>query len=256
MSSLRSIDTIVPFVGYNKAASTLSAVIPNIPIIPTIAGTAAFAATLSLSTWAQSLLRVSTGTPRPIPTILGVGAVALASLVSHYVAIESYNQMNDGLFDLGFDSLASLSFVNNAPMKIQAVSSSMYKQNSVPIPQLFDFEDVDIGHLVRVILVGLIAYKGIGGRFWSISPSSYTHLGSFARRVYSLPATDAYATKQERVLIKRFGKIAGCHTCGDRMFGKSGLKRSGTKFVGKLSIALILLDEKIEQDRTDFTMFF
>lgn len=237
MTSLRTIDTIVPFVGGGASNNIVD--IPEIPILPTIAGTAAFAATLSMATWAQSLLKVSTVTPRPIPSVLGMGAVALASMVCHFVAIESYHSLNNnrGIFDLSFNSVPSLSFVNNAPLRMQSLSSSVYNHHSIPIslPQI-DIEflgEFDVGHAVRVILVGLIAFKGLGGRFWSLSPSSYTHVGSFGRRKYSLVATDAYATKPERALIKMFGRRVGCHTCGDRMIGKPGLKRSGTKFVGE-----------------------
>ncbi len=246
MSSLRNIETIVPFVGFSNshAASSLLIDLPDLPIVPTIAGTAAFAATLSVSTWLQSLLKVSTGTPIPIPSVLGVGAVALASLVCHYVTIESYNAMNSnsGFFDSNFNTIPSLSFVNNAPLRMQGFSTSVYNHHSVPIaiPQI-DLGDIDIGHTIRVILVGLIAFKGLGGRFWSISPSSYTHLGSFARRRYSLPATDAYATKPERSLIQLFGKKTGCHTCGDRMIGKPGLKHSGTKFVGECFVIVFII---------------
>lgn len=249
MSSFRHIDAIVPFVGYSKAAASLpiGLQVPDVPIIPTISGAAAFAATISLSTWVQSLFKISTGTPRPIPSILGVGAVAMASLVCHYVAIESYHQIHsiNGLLDAGLNLNTigtSLSFINSSPVRLQAVTSSVYNQNTIPLPHLqFDLNDIDIGHSIRVILVGLIAFKGLGGRFWSISPSSYTHLGSFARRIYSLPATDAYATKSERILIKRFGKVSGCHTCGTRMIGKQGLTRSGTKFVGKTFFHTIII---------------
>lgn len=65
--------------------------------------------------------------------------------------------------------------------------------------------------------VGLLAFKLLGGRFWAIAPSSYTHVGSFARTYASIPATERYATSMERTTIERFGRIFGCHTCGSRM---------------------------------------
>jgi len=64
----------------------------------------------------------------------------------------------------------------------------------------------------------MFAYKGLGGRFWSISPSTFTNLGSFSRRIMSLPATDSYATSSQRRVIERMGIIGGCHTCGSRQF--------------------------------------
>ena len=62
----------------------------------------------------------------------------------------------------------------------------------------------------------MLLFKGLGGRFWSISPSSFTNLGSFAR--VSLPATDAYATEAQRSMIETLGRRFGCHTCGSHMF--------------------------------------
>ena len=75
--------------------------------------------------------------------------------------------------------------------------------------------------------MGLIAFKILGGRFWAISPSSYTNLGSFARVQFSLPATQNYGTAKERALIGQFGRRFGCHTCGSR---KMFSRLSGVKF--------------------------
>jgi hypothetical protein len=65
--------------------------------------------------------------------------------------------------------------------------------------------------------IGLIAFKLMGGRFWAISPSSYTNLGSFARPNNSIPATEKYATVTQRAAVERMGRAMGCHTCGSRM---------------------------------------
>jgi hypothetical protein len=80
---------------------------------------------------------------------------------------------------------------------------------------------VSLGHIrvtaqmVRVCLVGLLAYRvALGGRFWAVAPSSYTHLGSFARG--SLPATARYAAPSQRQQIEKMGRLLGCHTCGSR----------------------------------------
>lgn len=54
----------------------------------------------------------------------------------------------------------------------------------------------------------------MGGRFWAVSPSSYTHIGSFARS--SLPATRRYASSAQRLAIETLGSRHGCHTCGKR----------------------------------------
>jgi hypothetical protein len=73
-----------------------------------------------------------------------------------------------------------------------------------------------------------MAFKLLGGRFWAISPSSYTHIGSFAR--WSIPCTEKYATPTQRTMIERMGEKWGCHTCGSRMLHH---KRSASfRFVG------------------------
>jgi hypothetical protein len=84
----------------------------------------------------------------------------------------------------------------------------------------------------------LVAFKLLGGRFWAISPSSYTHLGSFAR--WSIPCTSSYATSNQRKMIEQMGRKWGCHTCGSRsmMVGPGGGKsflassKSSIRFVG------------------------
>jgi hypothetical protein len=65
--------------------------------------------------------------------------------------------------------------------------------------------------------LGLLTFKLMGGRFWAISPSSYTNLGSFARPKLSIAATERYATTSQRAAVERIGRAMGCHTCGSRM---------------------------------------
>jgi hypothetical protein len=78
--------------------------------------------------------------------------------------------------------------------------------------------------------LGFIAFKLLGGRFWAISPSSYTNLGSFARPKLSIAATERYATTSQRAAVERIGRAMGCHTCGSRRI----LTRAanGVKFYG------------------------
>jgi hypothetical protein len=76
-------------------------------------------------------------------------------------------------------------------------------------------------------MVGLVTFSLLGGRFWGISPSSYTQVGSFKR--WSIPCTEEYATTSQRGMIEKMGARWGCHTCGSRMM----LQRTGSfKFVG------------------------
>ena len=64
-------------------------------------------------------------------------------------------------------------------------------------------------------VVGLVAFQLLGGRFWAISPSSYTSIGSFARR--GIPATDKYASSAQKVTLQQLGRRFGCHTCGSKI---------------------------------------
>jgi len=202
------------------------------PALPTITGTAAFAVTLSLSTLLQSrLFKISTGTTAPIPSILGLGTVAIASIVSHVISIQTYQKMtynkNDIFNNLNWKpSSSNFDFDFDLPsIEMPNFGASNYFIDDIKKIQ----NNMNLDHTMRVIVLGLIAYKGIGGRFWSISPSSFTNLGSFAKHSVSLPATDAYATQSQRKIIERMGKLAGCHTCGDHMITSRGF--NGVKFI-------------------------
>lgn len=74
-------------------------------------------------------------------------------------------------------------------------------------------------------IIGLLAFRLLGGRFWAIAPSSYTNLGSYAR--WSIPCGPKYANGTERPLIELKGKIWGCHTCGKRLL----FDRNKPKFI-------------------------
>ena len=66
-------------------------------------------------------------------------------------------------------------------------------------------------------LAGTACFVLLGGRFWALSPSSFTTLGTFANTARgSLPATLSYATSEQRARIQELGRRFGCHTCGRR----------------------------------------
>jgi len=86
-------------------------------------------------------------------------------------------------------------------------------------------------HIKRCIL-GLLTYKTIfRSNFISLTPSSYTARGSFARIGIPAPPNFNYATRSQRVRIERIGKWWGCHTCGSRMIF-SNLGKTIPKFHG------------------------
>lgn len=79
-------------------------------------------------------------------------------------------------------------------------------------------------HAARVCIFGVLAYKAVFRmRYSSISPSSYTARGSFARVGIPAPPNFDYATPSQRARIERLGRVFGCHTCGSRMIAPDGL---------------------------------
>lgn len=78
--------------------------------------------------------------------------------------------------------------------------------------------------------LGVVSYMLLSGSvatFRRIGPSNYTRLGSFSRK--SLPATERYATPNQRTILEQWGHDFGCHTCGSRQRQHQHL---AVKFVG------------------------
>ena len=69
----------------------------KVSLYATILGTAVFASSLSFSTLTQlKLFGISTGTPPPIPSLVGMASVAVASIASHVVSVKAYQAMKMG----------------------------------------------------------------------------------------------------------------------------------------------------------------
>jgi hypothetical protein len=172
----------------------------------------AFTALLSLSTLMQlKIFRISTGTPPPIPTLFGITSVATAAYCSHLASIKAFQMARQ---DVSWS--ANLDLINN-------------NGRHAAIENIRQIDRDDISHALRVCAFGLLAFKGLGGRFWSIAPSNVTNLGSFARTIFSLPATEKYATPSQRKMIEKLGRTIGCHTCGSRKIFYRG--QNGVKFI-------------------------
>jgi hypothetical protein len=61
-----------------------------------VAGCFAFGSSLALSTLAQGkLLGISTGSVRPLPTVMGMVSVGLATMASHHSSIAVHRAMRD-----------------------------------------------------------------------------------------------------------------------------------------------------------------
>lgn len=189
--------------------------------IPIVSGTLAFTTLLSISTLMQlKLFRISTGTPPPVPTLFGIVTVATAAYSSHWASIKAFQmtRLDDSKIRANFN----LTKFSRAQDSIDALWHHDAKH-------LVDFQRDDIGHTLRVCALGLLAFKGLGGRFWSIAPSNITNLGSFARTIFSIPATEKYATPSQRKVIEKLGRTIGCHTCGSRKIFTRG--PNGVKFI-------------------------
>jgi hypothetical protein len=175
--------------------------LPRPELCSMIAGMAAFSSTLALSTLTlHHVFHISTATVRPMPTLCGMASVCLASMTSHEAAIATNQYMVTG-------KLPSL------------LNPLRNRTNNPRRDQYLDLYYVQIPlHTIRICCLGLLTFKLLGGRFWSVAPSSYVHHGSYARpRMFSLPAKLDYASETQRRALQRMGRLAGCHTCGTRM---------------------------------------
>ena len=178
--------------------------LPRTDVYSILAGTAAFSSILALSTYAlHHVLHISTATMRPVPTLCGMASVCLASITSHQTAIATNQYMT----------------TNRLPSLLDNGRPFHYLMDYERKHQYLDLYYVQIPlHTLRICFLGMLTFKLLGGRFWSVAPSSYVHLGSFARpRVASLRATSDYASEAQRLALQRMGRLAGCHTCGTRM---------------------------------------
>jgi hypothetical protein len=157
---------------------------------------------------------ISTGTRAPIPSLLGIGTISVASFVSHVssVCINHYckeRKRNKSISESIKSAWSKCpSIVDRPNDPFTQFWSSLNGHNQYL-------------HTMRICVVGMICFKLLGGRFWTVSPSSYTHVGSYARG--SIAATDLYATPAQRVAVQGLGRLYGCHTCGTK---------TATSFIG------------------------
>lgn len=102
----------------NIADMALSATFSLPPsTLPIMAGYAAFASSLALSTFLQlKILGVSTGSPRPIPSLLGIASVALSSLASHKASVKVYSKQHQ--LSLTTTSLRSAETIQLGAIKV------------------------------------------------------------------------------------------------------------------------------------------
>ena len=234
--SLSSLQTAVSNQFSNINQGIIPVPPPNLPAC-VAAGTFSFYSTLALSTLFQGkILRLSTGSMAPIPTIAGIATVAVGGLAAHGTSVVvTALQKNERDRETRRREMSSSSWWRQSrPTQPQTQRSSTFvdfmafdraSQTFQSGAQSIENDVRNFGqalrndpaHAVRVAALALIAFKVLGGRFWSIPPSSYTNLGSFARVSHSIPAKMDYATSAQRKVIETVGRRWGCHTCGSRM---------------------------------------
>mmetsp|Transcript_6041 Transcript_6041/g.13264 ORF Transcript_6041/g.13264 Transcript_6041/m.13264 type:complete len:404 (-) Transcript_6041:119-1330(-) len=213
-------------------------------------GTIFFGSTLACSTLMQQrLLHISTATMGPIPSVLGFFTVCMASVAAHKAALIAYQHQEQQHLHLSNhqhwysssnkDSWNLQHHWENGMAQVQQLPQlagqfcremssafSVTKNDHGDILNLAPMFQTPL-HTVRIAALGFLAFKALGGRCWAIAPSSFTHLGSFARR--SLSAGETYATPAQRTALERLGRLVGCHTCGTRHLFSLNQK---VKFVG------------------------
>jgi hypothetical protein len=194
---------------------------PNVAAM--IAGSVTFGSTLSMSTFLQKhLLRISTGTwPRIIPSTVGFVTVCLASWLSHRASLEAQHALSSYYYARQQQQHRLLLLPwrdTTAPVTRRYYPNNEEQGTTLSIRNSWINDEVTLPFTKRQIsvwVIGVVAFKAMGGRFLSIAPSSYTSPGSFAR--LSTPAkSTSYATANERDAVRKIGKRYGCHTCGTR----------------------------------------
>ncbi|KAL7473691.1 hypothetical protein ACHAXS_014165 [Conticribra weissflogii] len=236
-----------------------------------LAGTLAFYYTAMASTYIQwKILKISTGTrPTAIPAVLGAATVALGSWMGHLAGVAATSAANavgsanaDGapnaVGNYGYrhehvcegkrsnDGIARwkdrlVGTVQSAPKMGGAAFRSTWEMTRPMI--VFGSDSTTKKerrerteawmHAARICIIGLVTYKTLlRSHFTSISPSSYTARGSFARIGIPAPPNFNYATSSQRRTLERIGKWWGCHTCGSRMLFSNIADKHVPKFHG------------------------
>lgn len=143
----------------------------------------AFGTGLAIAQGVGSALRISCATPiaGPVGGLLGVG---FASALAGQAAIKFQKVQAEGLQRALLDPGALMQGVRREDLIADAV-------------------------------LGIAAFRVMGGKFRSVMPSDVVKVGAIARE--SMPAAGMqYATDEKRLELLRFFRRDGCHHCGTR----------------------------------------
>mmetsp|Transcript_6428 Transcript_6428/g.13560 ORF Transcript_6428/g.13560 Transcript_6428/m.13560 type:complete len:465 (+) Transcript_6428:87-1481(+) len=231
---------------------------PHILLPSVISGTLAFYATSFSSQYIQyKLLKLSTGTrPMIIPISVGVATVAMGSWMGHLaglgtVAAAKCTDRTSSSSRMQWNRRATPDFLEQCnslleekilPMKDAAcrtvhemtrpmtIATNTNNNNNRRMQQ--ERKEAWF-HAARICIIGILTYKTLfRSNFMSLSPSSYTARGSFARKGIPIPKSSSrsssmipssfnYATKSQREKLHQIGSRFGCHTCGSRLLFRS-----------------------------------
>lgn len=234
-----------------------------------ISGTLAFYATSLSSQYIQyKLLKISTGTrPSIIPITVGIMTVAMGSWMGHLAglgataAAKFTSLENNSNFQKRswmpwnrIDKNSKSSYLsywteqctlileqNIIPMKNAACRTihEMTRPMTMMTPHnssnnynnKMQHERREAWmHAARICIFGILTYKTLfRSNFISLSPSSYTARGSFARKGIPIIASSStssfnYATQSQRNALEKIGRRFGCHTCGSRLLRDNSKK--------------------------------
>ena len=157
-------------------------------LVSSVAGAAVFPTVLGLSQLAVfKPLGISVGTRPVIPSILGGVSVCVAGCVASLAAVKSC-------------------VISQRVLSANAMDGAEIRpRNKVT----FSLPELLISTVSSVVI-----FRGLGGRFTSVLPSSFLHPGAFARDAIPAWRGPKPATCMEKEAVQLLGKKYGCHSCG------------------------------------------
>ncbi|EEY65480.1 uncharacterized protein PITG_16788 [Phytophthora infestans T30-4] len=171
-------------------------------------GGALFLGGVSAAQVAQKLLHVGSASGFLLPQAVGTAAVASSSVLAlHFASIprDVYQELSAQSRRVNERSWLVLGVHNLQPPTAWRQLQSKMQERWADLPQ---------APYQVYMAMGLLCFKLLGGRMSSLAPSPFANLGAFHLKKASLPATIEYATSVERGIIREFGRLFGCHTCG------------------------------------------
>ncbi|KAL7502831.1 hypothetical protein ACHAWX_000537 [Stephanocyclus meneghinianus] len=223
----QSLKKILPDHGLTNASNDRRNGINNITA-KFLSGTLAFYTTSYFSQLLQyKVFKMSTGTrPAALPIMMGGVTVMVGSAAGHLSGVGVQVCWNQK----GVDYVSRVKTgIETARKSVEGMKYIFEREDKLTKAEKKERRDVWF-HFAGVCLLGLLTYKTLlRSHFASLSPSSYTARGSFARIGIPAPSNFNYATSSQRSQLERIGRAWGCHTCGSRMLFSNLAKRDWNK---------------------------